>query len=204
MILCDKLLSSILLSASPVQLDFGFVFGSNGKNAQATLAVERELAKKMVQKYDISNSAALFGAISYDNDARVEWKFGDVVDAKSTIDRIDRLRMLRNGSNVLKALQLARDDLFSINNGARRDVPKTLIVFIDKTEARHQRLEGIAKQLKDKGIKVIVIAIGSEVDKKDVTGIASSPKDLISSPDPSMSTDDLVSKAIALSMPGKS
>ena len=157
----------------------------------------------MIEKYDISNSATLIGAISYDNDARVEWRFGDVIDAKSTVDRIDRLQRSRNGNNVLKALEIARDDLFSLKNGARKDVPKTLIVFIDKPEMRNQELHDTAKQLKDKGVKVIVIAIGPEMNKKDVAGIASSPKDVISLPDPSESADDVISKAIAQSLPGK-
>ena len=179
------------------------VFGSNGINAPSEFATEKELAKKMIERYDISNSAALVGAISYDNDARVEWRFGDLIDAKSTVDKIDRLKRLRNGNNVLKAIEIARDDLFSIKNGARRDVPKTLIVFIDKTEARDQRLEDAAKELKDKGVKVIVIAMGPDVEKKDVAGIASSPKEVISSTDPSISIDDVISKAVAQSLPGK-
>ena len=186
-----------------MKLDLGIVFGSNGENAQFTFAAEKELAKKMIDKYDISTSATLIGAISYDNDARVEWRFGDVIDAQSTIERIDRLQRYRNGNNVLKALEIARDVLFKINNGARRDVPKTLIVLIDKTEARDQRLGDTAKQLKDKGVKVIVIAIGPEVDKKDVAGIVSDPKDVISSSDPSKSSEDVISKAVARSIPGK-
>ena len=194
---------TFFLSAPPVQLDLGFIFGSNGKNAQPTFAAEKELAKKMVEKYDISSSATLIGAISYDNDARVEWRFGDAIDAKSTINKIDRLQRLRNGNSVLKALEIARDDLFLIKNGARRGVPKTLIVFIDKTEVRDQRLEDTAKQLKDKGVKMIVIPIGPEVNKKDVVGIASSPKDVILSPDPSKATDDVLSEAVSQSMPGK-
>ena len=190
-------------TAKPIKIDLGIVFGSSGKNAPVTFAAEKELAKKMIEKYDISSSATLIGAISYDNDARVEWRFGDVIDAKSTVDRINRLRRSRNGNNVLKALEIARDDLFSIMNGARKDVPKTLIVFIDKTGMRDQRLEDTAKQLKDKGVKVIVIAIGPEVDKTDVAGIASSPKDVISLPDPSKPTGDVISKAVAQSLPGK-
>ena len=157
----------------------------------------------MIEQYDISSSATLIGAISYDNDANLEWRFGDVIDAKSTVDRINRLRRSRNGNNVLKALEIARDDLFSIKNGARRDVPKALIVFIDKAEMKDQRLQDTAKQLKDKGVKVIVIAIGPEVNKKDVTGIASTPKDVISLPDPSKSAADVISKATAQSLPGK-
>ena len=186
-----------------MKLDLGIVFGSNGENAQSTFAAEKELAKKMIEKYDISTSATLIGAISYDNDARVAWSFGDVIDAKSTIDRIDQLQRYRNGNNVLKALEIARDDLFSIKNGARRDVPKTLMVFIDKTEARDQRLVDIAKQLKDKGVKMIVIAIGPEVDKKNVAGIASDPKDVISSSDPSKSLQDVISKAAGQVIQGK-
>ena len=185
-----------------MKLDLGILFGSNGENAPSTFAAEKELVKKMIERYDISNSAALVGAISYDNDARVEWRLGDAVDARSIVARIDRLRRLRNGNNVLRALEVARDDLFAIKNGARKDVPKTLIAFIDKTEARDQRLEDTAKQLKDRGVKVIVITMGPEVDKKDVTGIASSPKDVISLPDPSKSAEDVISKATAQSLPG--
>ena len=159
--------------------------------------------KKMIEKYDISSSATLIGAISYDNDARVEWRFVDVIDAKSTVDKIDRLRRSRNGNNVLKALEIARDVLFSIMNGARRDAPKTLMVFIDKSDVKDQRLEDAAKQLKDKDVKVIVIAMGPDVNKKDVAGIASSPKDVISLPDPAKLTEDVISKAVAQSLPGK-
>ena len=186
-----------------MQLDLGFVFGVNGKNADATFAQEKELAKKMINKFDISRTSTLVGAIVYDSNARLAWRLGDVVDARSTIYNIDQLRRLRKGGNVLKALEIARDDLFSLNNGARRGVPKTLIVFIDKTEVRDQRLENTAKQLKDEGVKVIVIAIGPEVDKKDVAGITSSPKDLIKPSDLSTSVEDVILQAVQQSKPGK-
>ena len=192
-----------LLTAKPIKLDLGIIFGSSGKNEPVTFAAEKELAKKMIKKYDISSSATLIGAISYDNDARVEWRFGDVIDAKSTVDKIDRLQRSKNGNNVLKALEIARDYLFAIKNGARRDTPKTLMVFIDKLEVKDQRLKDTAKQLKDNDVKLIVIAIGPEVSKKDVAGIASSPMDVILSRDPSKSKEDVISKAVAQSLPGE-
>ena len=186
-----------------MQLDLGFVFGSNGKNADATFTREKALAKKMIEKFDISKTSTLVGAVVYDTNARLAWRLGDLMDARSTIYTIDRLRRLRNGNSILKALEIARNDLFSIKNGARRGVPKTLIVFIDKTDARDQRLEDTAKQLKDKGVKVIVIAIGPEVDKKDVSGITSSPTDLIKPSDLSKSVEDVILQAVQQSKPGK-
>ena len=179
------------------------MFGVNGKNADAAFAQEKELAKKMIDKFDISRTSTLVGAIVYDAKARLAWRLGDLVDARSTIYNIDQLREPRNGSNVLKALEIARDDLFSIRSGARRGVPKTLVVFIDKTEMRDQRLQDTAKQLKDKGVKVIVIAIGPEVDKKDVAGITSCPKDLIKPGDLSKSVEDVILQAVEQSKPGK-
>ena len=184
-------------------LDLGFLFGANVRNADATFTREKELAKKMIEKFDISRTSTSVGAVVYDSGGRLAWRLGDLADARSTIYNINRLQRLRNGNNILKALEIARDDLFSIKNGARRGVPKTLIVFIDKTEARDQRLEDTAKQLKDKGVKVIVIAVGPEVDKKDVAGIASSPNDLIKPVDLSKSMEDVTSHAVEQSKPGK-
>ena len=186
-----------------MRLNLGFVFGANGKNADATFTQEKELAKKMIDKFEISKTSTSVGAIVYDSNARLAWRLGDLVDARSNIYNIDQLRRLRKGGNVLKALEIARDDLFSLKNGARRDVPSTLILFIDKIEARDQRLEDTANQLKDKGVKVVVIVIGPEVDKKDVAGIASSPNDLIKPLDLSKSMEDVMSQAVAQSKPGK-
>ena len=193
----------LLFLAKPVKLDLGFMLGANGKNADDIFALEKDISKKIVEKLGISSIGTLVAAISYDNNAKVEWRFGDVIDARSTVDKIDRLRRYRNGNNVLKALEIARDDLFSIKNGARRGIPKTLIIFIDKTEVGDQRLKDTAKQLKGKGVNVMLIAMGPEVDRKDVAGIASSPKDLISSPDPSKPSEDVISKGIGRSIPGK-
>ena len=186
-----------------MQFDLGFLFGANGKDADATFAQEKEFAKKMIAKFDISRTTTLVGAIVYDSNARLAWRLGDLVDARSTTYNIDRLQNLKNGKNVLKALEMAHDDLFTMKNGARKDVSKTLIVFIDKTDIRDQRLENASKQLKDKGVKVIVIAIGPEVYKKDVAGIASSPKDLIKPSDLFESLADVMSQAVAQSKPGK-
>ena len=166
-------------------------------------AAEKELAKKIVEKYDISTSATLVSAITFDNHAKMEWNFGDITDLKSVNNRIDQLRKLKPGNNILKAVEIARDDAFSVNNGARRGVPKSLIVFIDKKEMRDKKLQDAAKQLKYKGIKVIVIAIGPEVNKKDVAGIASSTKDLIKPHDFFKSKEEVLSQAVAQSRPGK-
>ena len=192
------------LLAKPVAMDLGFIFGSDGKDARASIALEKEIAKKLLENADVFEMATRVGAIQYESDARVLWRFGEASDGRTAMQLIDRLVRSRNGNNVLKALEIARDDLYFIKNGGRRDVPKTLILFIDETKIKDQRLEDTAKQLKDKGVKVIVIAMGPEVDKKDVAGIATDPSDLITLRTLSEPKEDEMSRIVAKSLPGKS
>ena len=189
--------------AKPTQIDLGFIFGPKRNQQEAVSDAEKGIAKKLAEKMLISRNAALIGAIVYGDDAKVAWKLGDATDLKTTISKIDRLQRPSGGNNVLKSLQLARDVLFSTANGARVGYPKVLILFVTKTEGKDLKIERIAKELKDRGINLIVVASGSLVDKRDLSGVASKPSNLLVSTDLAKDNES-VSLAVALkSRPGK-
>lgn len=173
-----------LIAAKPVKVDLGVVFGANGKDATTTFAFEKALVKRMLEKYSISNSAALLGAIVYDSDARIAIRFGDAMTLKDAKQAIDRLQRDRPGNSLGKALQVARDKLFSEQYGARRSVPKTLVVFVDKKfdDMPAEKVGRIVKDMVDAGIKIVVVALGSEVDKKQVSAIATDASTLFEPP----------------------
>ena len=139
----------------------------------------------------MSIEGTLFGAIVYDKDARLAWKIGDITNEQATINQIRGLQQVDVGNNLLKALELARDGSFSFANGARRGASRTLIAFIDKTEVNDRRTEAVAKQLKDAGVKIVLVAIGPKVDKKDIAGVASKPA-LLFETDDLAKADDLL------------
>ena len=196
------ILQSLFILAKPIKIDLGFIFGAVGPDGDRRFSAAKDLAKRMVEKYDISNDAALFGGIVYDDSARLQWKIGDATDLKSTVYRINELTRRRRGSNLQKALEVARDELFTLENGARRNIPKTLVVFFDGNPA-DSSLPFIAKELKDSGVKIIVIAIGSGSAFPGMQGIASSDKDFISTPDLARMMNDTLKTALLQSKPGK-
>ena len=200
LIFCE-IYSIFFVVAKPVVLDLGFVFGTNGVKAVENFNTEKDLAKKIVEKYDVSKSATLVGAITYDDDAVLAWKIGDATEKRTTLDRINQLQRRGNGKNVLKALQIARSRLFSSENGARRNAPKTLVVFVDKVVESRQ-LDIVSKELEDNNINVIVITIGKEVLKTDVSGIARQPSNVINADDFDDKKGELASLASAKSVPG--
>ena len=121
---------------------------------------------------------------------------------KSTLSKIDLLARPRYGNNILASLEVARDALFSTVNGARRDVPKTLILFISKTDGADRRLEATANTMKERGINVIVIATGSDINTKDLAGIASDQTKLIVPSDLTNAVENASLTAASKSLPG--
>lgn len=163
-------------TGKPAAVDVVVVFGANGMNARRTFNKEKDFVEKLVTESDISQTETLFGAIYYDRDARMVLKIGDAISKQTTINRMQQIQRSQSGNSLRKGLELALEDSFSTENGARIGAMKTLVVFTDKTEARNQRLDDVASGLKQFGGKVVLVAIGPEVRKKDVAGIASEPK----------------------------
>eukprot|EP00794_Sanderia_malayensis_P014922 gene14922-16464_t len=188
--------------AKPVRLDLGVMFGADGANADATFRAEKELTKKLIDKYDIAPSAALVGAVVYDSDANLAIRFGDVQSKDNAKNAVDRLQRRRAGHNLLKGLQVARDKLFNEEYGARRSVPKTLLVFVDKksSKAELEKMAIVAKQLHDAGVKIIVVVIGREVDEKLLSPVISDGTGIVKSTNAD-SLKDVLPKIIDLTKP---
>ena len=155
---------------------------------------EKEIAKKIVASQKISKSETLAGAVIYDSDARLAFRIGEALNESSTIESIEKIQRYRNGNNIEKALELIRSRLFTVDDLAKRDALKTVILFVDKTDEISKRALDVAKQLKDAGIKIIVTSIGKETDDKAIIGIPSDISGLLRASDPSRDLDNVVSK----------
>lgn len=186
----------------PTKIDLGIIFGSSGNRPTSALKAENSLAKKITDRFDIARDAALVGAIVYGDDAKIGWKIGDATDRASTVAHIDRLGRPKVGNNIQKSLELAQDVLFSSTDGARRGVPKALMVFVGKTDGKDEKIEAAAKRLKERGTNVIVITTGSDVDEKDLSGVASNPSKLLSVENGYKDIDNVSMTAASKLLPG--
>lgn len=168
-----------LLAGAPIKLDLGIILGATKQISEKTFEVGKDISKSIVERYRISEEETLIGAIVYGADAKVAFRFADVTDTKAILKRINGIQRGRLGNNVLKALEIARDELFEFENGARKGAAKSVIVFVDSDQDTDPRLERVSLQLKEKGIKVIVIEIGPSDGKPIASSIADSEKDVV-------------------------
>lgn len=77
-----------------------------------------------------------------------------------------------------KALQLAREQMFTAAKGSRPDVPKIVIVLTDGQSTNGLETANQARLLKNSGVLVLSIGIGNGVNKQELQTIASLPQDV--------------------------
>ena len=148
--------------------------GATGPEASSIFQAQTGFLKSLLPPYSVSKLQTQVGVITYGRNAELTFSLNKY-DSKSDLrTALEKLRNPGDGTNIGEALQLARTVLFSEENGARRGVQKTLVIFLNaKIDENNQDFKTELQALKNAGIRVVVIGIGSSVDKKQAKEIAS-------------------------------
>ena len=199
--ICIYLILSLV--GNLVAHDIGILFGASGKNARHTFDAEKSFVTKLLDQYTISPTQTLIGAVTYAKDASVAIPVGSATSKEGVKKAIARIRYPGDGANLRKALEVARDQLFSVTQGARRNVPKTLIVFVDKKSSSvPAELSSIVESLRTEEIKVIAVGIGDEVDPNELQILADN-NDALFFPHTLEDLERQVIPVVEASQPGK-
>ena len=73
--------------------------------------------------------------------------------------------------------------MFTKENGARDDVPKLLVLLTDgsQTQSRNPEDPGVvAQEIRDEGIKLIVVGMGSSTDEAELLNIGGTAENVFS------------------------
>ena len=119
-----------------------------------------------MEKYTISLDDTLIGAIVYGEGVKIAFRVGDVADKQATLKQISKIQQDSRGNNVLQAIEIARDEFFGFEKGGRHDATKSAVVFIDAGQEVDPKLGEVSKQLKERGVKIVFVEIGSFVGKR--------------------------------------
>ena len=158
--------------ASLIKLDIGLVLGASGSNADQVFDIQKRFVVKSLDNLMISDSGVLLGAVTYGDKASIAFNIGEGKTKEATRDLISKVVNPADGSNVANALNIVRTQLFDVAKGARRDTPKTIWMFVDKTiSSGSVELQKEILELRKQGIKLLVIGIGNEIDKVELSNL---------------------------------
>ena len=123
----------------------------------------------MLLSYDISATTTSVGIILNNISPSIMMKFGEAPSYDQVIESTNNIRSASTEGNLNSAVQLARTALFSVENGARTGIPKTLVIFVnDQINANINDLGQEASALQKSGVKIVLVGVGMETDMANI------------------------------------
>lgn len=151
------------------KIDLGFAVSATAVKAAKTFEKIKEAVKSIIAKYGVGNLR--YAIITYASDAKLVLSFQPNFPApEDWLNTIDTLQLEQGTPALEKALQKAKE-LFRSN--ARSDAKKVLVVIADNSPTGDKNTtEEKAQELDFDDIKVVPVAIGGDVDPKEMEEIS--------------------------------
>ena len=158
------------------KLDVGFIIDSSG-SARNNYDNEKFLVKILAERLGLglAEQSTRCGVITFSYHAKVEIKLRDHNDTATFYHAVDKIPYMGSTTRIDKALRAAQKELFTSQNGGRKDTAKFLVLFTDGPQSKTDGAEDpvrIANELRSDGITILVIGWGSNVNSRDLLRIA--------------------------------
>ena len=161
-----------------------FVLDSSGSITNDKWIELLQFIQKLVEEMSHNSDNLRFSCVVFSTNANVEFDLGTYSGTQDVINHIDKIRFRGGWTNTAEALRVLQDDIFSSRNGDRTDVQDLAIILTDGKATRNVEYTiPYANEAKRKGITILTIGIGPEVDINELEGIATRPDYVELSPD---------------------
>ena len=173
------------------KVDVGFVLDSSG-SLKNDYDNEKHFLKALAATFGVSDDGARAGVVTFSYYTEHSIKLNDHTKLSTFNDAVDKIALMGSTTRIDKALRMVQSEMFSIPNGGRPGVNKVLILLTDGTQTQDNDAEDpavVAKELRDRGIRVISIGIGKGVNPTELAGISGDQSNVFSAD----SFDQLVS-----------
>jgi len=167
---CDEVPSSKCHSDANI----GFIIDSSG-SLKNEYHKEKYFVKLIASALNISPAGSRAGLLSFSYKAEHNIKMKDYTDITSFNAAVDDVPHIDSTTRIDLALRMAQKELFIPANGANPNLPDILLVLTDGAQTVTHDSEDpgdVANEMRNAGIKVIAIGIGSRTDKKELDCIA--------------------------------
>ncbi|XP_067680567.1 collagen alpha-4(VI) chain-like [Haliotis asinina] len=152
--------------------DVIFLLDSSSSEGSSNFQKEVDFVGKFVNDFDIGPDHMQFGAIRFSTDASIVFDLNDHLTKSSLQQAIASISYIGGNTYTHKALALARTSGFTSARGGRPGAKRYVIVITDGESLSPTPTLDEATKLKNDGVTVISIGVGSSVRQSELDGIA--------------------------------
>lgn len=191
---CFISLSLLLVVKCSEDADLAFVVDTSGSISDENFQKQKDFIKVLASSFDPILADHQLGLISYSSDTQMEVSFQDKADRKEFERAVDRIPHTKGRTRLDKALELASTRLFTASGGTRSGKRKIMIILTDGRQSQDPDtvpLTDAVLPLRQVGVRIYTVAIGDEVDLKELYQVTERNEDVF----PVSDFDDLANMA---------
>lgn len=148
-----------------------FVFDGSSHITYSVFQQTLHLAKSVLSSYNISQDETNVAAAVCARDVNVSFAFSDHYSFSAVSSAIDSIPYLNQTSlNISAALETVNDTIFP---SGRENAQRVLVIFV--SEMLSGNFTQISQALRDQGVIIIAIGLGSGYSMDQLNSIASKP-----------------------------
>ena len=168
----------IRISVCQTSVDLVFLLDGSGSVGKSNFEKVRVFVKKVVDFFNIGETGTHVAVVTYESSTHLEFKLDKFVtksDLRKAIDRVDYNGLL---TYTGEALEFVKKYVFTESAGMRADIgiPKVLVLLTDG-HSNGREVFNPANELRNAGVSIFSIGVGSSVSEKELKDIASDPDD---------------------------
>ncbi|KAL3857500.1 hypothetical protein ACJMK2_012166 [Sinanodonta woodiana] len=155
--------------------DIVFLVDSSLSEGKDNFNKQLDFIKEFVQSVYIGPTFVRVSVITFSSNAQVEFNLTTYLENTTLLDAIDRIQYNPGVTNTGSALRAAREEVFPEH---RKNVKKRVMILTDGLSTNKSDTRVQAQLLKDGGVNIVAIGIGSEVLHEELLEMASDYSDV--------------------------
>ena len=161
--------------------DLAFVVDTSGSITDENFKKQQDFVKVLASAFDPNLAKHQLGLISYSSNAQMEVSFQEKADRKEFEQAVERIKHTKGRTRIDKALKLASSQLFTSSGGSRSGKRKIMIILTDGRQSQDfdtVPLKEAVLPLRQLGVRIFAVAIGNEVDLKELYNVTERNEDV--------------------------
>lgn len=155
------------------RVDVVFILDESGSIWPEDFLKQRQFLVRLVEDWTLGPDAVQVGLITFSYAPTSRFFLGQYHDKNKLIDAVNNVTQTGGGTYTNFALERLHTEFFKPENGARSGVGKMSIIITDGESYDTDETAAEARMARSKGITLVAIGVGENVDSGELQAIAS-------------------------------
>lgn len=157
----------------PAEADVIFLVDISLSQSFIHVEKQKNFVKDFVSKFPIGRASFQISLVTSSLEANVHFYLNNLTSEASIKEAVDEIVNEEGPTYTGKGLQKIRESVLQSHNGARMDVNTFVFVLTDGLSSQVRDTKYQADKLKSLGVEVITVAVGRQMNHKELINIAS-------------------------------